>query len=139
MATWQRFEDEAGGLATEVRRIFLASRGHVLATLRRDGSPRVSGVEVAFQGADLTFGSMLGARKAQDLARDGRFALHSTPAEGGDAKISGVAVELLAEGDSHLFRFDLAEVVHTALGEDGKHLLIRLWRPGLAVEEFRRY
>jgi hypothetical protein len=143
MATWQRFEQEASELAVEVRRVFEQSTSHVLATLRRNGSPRVSGIEVQFSGPDLTFGSMLDAVKARDLLRDGRFALHSQPAEGGDAKISGVAVEVTEpsalERGSHLFRFDIEEIVYTALGDDRKHLLIQLWRPGRDVTKFKRY
>lgn len=94
MATWQQFEREAGELASVVRARFEASKSHVLATLRKDGSPRVSGTEVDFQGPDLSFGSMLGAVKAQDLRRDGRCAIHAHPHDDGDAKVAGVAVEI---------------------------------------------
>jgi len=95
MATWEEFAREAPELAAAVRARFTATKHHVLATLRRDGSPRVSGTEVDFRGADLTLGSMSGARKASDLRRDGRFALHANPGDGsmafGDAKLAGVA------------------------------------------------
>ena len=74
MATWKQFESEAPEFAAVIRTRFEAAETHVLATLRRDGSPRVSGSEVAFQGADLSFGSMLNAVKARDLQRDGRCA-----------------------------------------------------------------
>lgn len=141
VATWRQFEFEADELAGLVRRAFQAATGHVLATLRRDGSPRVSGTEVAFDGTDMTIGSMTGAVKARDLQRDGRFALHSSPAESGDAKVSGVAVEVgsAAERGSHLFRLDLEQAVFTSLGDDGKHLLIQVWRPGQPVERVKRY
>lgn len=144
MATWGQFEMEAGELASEVRRVFEASVSHVLATLREDGSPRVSGIEVAFDGADLTLGSMLGAAKAGDLLRDGRFALHAAPAEGGDAKVSGISVEVVdqessAEPESHKFRLELEQAVFTGLGDDAKHLLIQIWRPGKAVRRVKRY
>ena len=71
MATWEEFSAEAPELAAAARRGFQAARHHVLATLRRDGSPRVSGTEVDFRGPDLALGSMGGARKAADLRRDG--------------------------------------------------------------------
>jgi len=54
MATWQQFEREASDLAAEVRRVLTAQVSHVLATVRRDGSPRVSGTEIAFDGPELT-------------------------------------------------------------------------------------
>jgi hypothetical protein len=79
MTSWQQFEIEAPDLAAKVRAKFLAGKEHVLATLRRDGSPRVSGSEVDFKGPDLLIGSMLNAVKARDLQRDGRFAIHASP------------------------------------------------------------
>ncbi|GAA2144508.1 pyridoxamine 5'-phosphate oxidase family protein [Kitasatospora kazusensis] len=138
-----------------VRARFEAHRHHVLATLRKSGAPRVSGTEVRVVGADLTIGSMYGAVKALDLRRDGRFALHSNPGDGtmadGDAKISGVAVEIVDEvevsayesdlpqpppGPYHAFRLGLTEVVLTTV--EGDHLLIRSWRPGEPVKSVTR-
>src|SRR6266516_5864811 len=98
MATWEQFSSEAPELAAAVRARFEAAKHHVLATLRRDGSPRVSGTEVDFHGPELTVGSMWQAVIARDLHRDGRFALHANPGdgsmEGGDVKLSGQAVEV---------------------------------------------
>ena len=163
MATWREFETEAPELATAVRARFVASRHHVLATLRRDGSPRVSGTEVAFHGDDLTTGSMWEAVKARDLQRDGRFAVHANPGDGsmagGDAKLAGVAVELGDEdkraysggdagggeedrgppGPYHLFRLDLHEAVLTSLHPDGDRLVIETWRPGRPVQRVERH
>lgn len=143
MATWQRFETEQSELAGRVREVFEASASHVLATLRRNGAPRVSGIDIAFDGADLTFGSMPLAMKALDLQRDGRFALHATPRDGGDAKVSGIAIERttpdqVAGGASHHFRADIEEVVFTSLSDDGERLLVRWWRPGQPVQKFLR-
>ncbi|MBP0454787.1 pyridoxamine 5'-phosphate oxidase family protein [Kitasatospora sp. RG8] len=156
MATWQDFEHEAPDLASAVRARFEANKHHVLATLRKDGSPRVSGTEVEFVGADLTLGSMFGAVKARDLQRDGRFALHAHPGdatmEGGDSKVSGRAVEITDEvelaaweadlpepppGPFHAFRLELEQVVHTTVGED--HLWITSWRPGEPVKRIQRH
>lgn len=149
MATWQEFESEAGELASAVRARFEAAETHVLATLRKDGSPRVSGSEVGFCDPDLWFGSMLNAVKAHDLRRDGRCAIHAHPQEGGDAKVAGVAVEVTdpeekrgyttgsePPGDFHAFRLDLREAVLTAV--HGDELVVELWRPGAAVRTFRR-
>ncbi len=147
MATWQQFADDAPELAAAVRARFEATKHHVLATLRPDGAPRVSGTEVEFAGPDLTMGSMLDAVKAKDLRRDGRFALHANPGDGsmdgGDAKVAGLAVDV-REGDreepreSHLFRLDLRDVVLTSLHPDGDRLVIELWRPGEPVKRIER-
>jgi hypothetical protein len=148
-ARWEEFAAEAPELAAAVLARFEAARHHVLATLRSDGSPRVSGTEVGFNGGDLTLGSMYGAVKARDLRRDGRFALHANPGdgsmEGGDAKVGGVAEEVLGEelapyadeqtppGSFHLFRLHLAEAVLTSVHPDGDRLVIESWRPGDGV------
>jgi hypothetical protein len=142
MPTWTEVSAAAPELAAAVEARFRAARHHVLATLRRDGSPRVSGTEVGFGDGELRLGSMWQAVKARDLRRDGRFALHANPGDGsmagGDAKVSGVAVEVPehdAAGTSHLFRLDVREVVLTSVHADGDRLVIETWRPD---EGYRR-
>lgn len=137
MATWKQFDTAAPELAAEIRARFEAHETHVLATLRKDGSPRVSGSEVTFTGDELTFGSMPGARKAHDLLRDGRCAIHAHPAQG-DAKIAGIAVAVPAEG-YHAFRLDLTEAILTSVDEEHGLLKVQLWRPGHEVEIFTRH
>lgn len=156
MATWQQFNDDSSPLAATVRTRLRSAQHHVLATLRKDGSPRVSGTEVSWRGPDLVLGSMPGAVKAQDLRRNGRFALHANPGDGSmstpDVKLSGHAVEVLGEelrawvrevdppsADSHLFRLDITEIVTTEVGDDQQHLLIKLWRPDRGIVVFKRY
>src|SRR4051812_47526288 len=110
MPSWSAFEAEAPELAA-LARGYLDARVHkTLATLRRDGSPRISGTEAEFRDGDLWIGSMWMARKAQDLRRDPRFALHSgseDPADwSGDTKVAGRMVEVEAgtpEQPSHAF------------------------------------
>jgi hypothetical protein len=149
VTTWQDVEDAAPDLAGRVRALFEAHRHHTLATLRADGSPRISGIETAFADGQLTFGSMPRARKSADLRRDPRFALHSAtvdPAEGeeaqwpGEAKIAGRAVPAgaITEGpEGDLFRVDVSEVVHTHLDPDATRLVVEWWTPrdGLRVVE----
>jgi pyridoxamine 5'-phosphate oxidase-like protein len=97
MATWQAFAAAAPSLADRIHKRFTSAESHILATLRRDGSPRVSGSEVNFREGSLYIGSMYDAVKARDLQRDGRFALHAhpgDPAAGGDAKLAGIATEV---------------------------------------------
>lgn len=146
MADWQEFTETAPELAKQVRARFEAAESHVLATIRRDGSPRVSGTEVEFTGRHIMLGSMLDARKARDLRRDGRFAIHACPGSTGDVKLAGVAAEVTdpveieaVQGDAppcHLFCLDLAEVVMTKV--ENTTLVITLWRPGEPLVRFER-
>src|SRR5204862_1423546 len=101
VTAWRDVEASAPELAERVRGLFDTHRHKTLATLRADGSPRISGIETAFEDGELVFGSMANARKGADLRRDPRFALHSAtvdPVEGaeaqwpGEAKISGRAI-----------------------------------------------
>ncbi|MEO1061894.1 MAG: pyridoxamine 5'-phosphate oxidase family protein [Actinomycetota bacterium] len=98
MDRWKDLVDAEPELAERVAARFASAKHHVLATLRRDGSPRVSGTEIQFFDGDLTIGMMPGSVKALDLGRDGRCALHAHPGDGsmdgGDAKVSGVAFEV---------------------------------------------
>jgi hypothetical protein len=146
MATWKEFETSAPDLARAARSRFEATKHHVLATLRKDGSPRVSGTEVAFLRTELTIGSMPGSVKSRDLLRDARFALHANPGDGsmtgGDSKLSGdailspgIAADSTQPGADY-FRLDILEVVHTDV--QGDELVIRVWRPGEEVREIRR-
>lgn len=155
MTTWQEFAAEAPELAKTVRVRLKAAKHHVLATLRLDGSPRVSGTEVAWRGPDLTLGSMPGARKALDLRRDPRFALHGNPGDGSmmapDVKLAGRAVEVTGDEqrawvaevkppseDSHLFRLELTEVTTTGVSADQTHLIIQHWTPTEGTRVFTR-
>jgi Pyridoxamine 5'-phosphate oxidase len=159
MATWSEIEASAPELAGRARAAFDAHKHKVLATLRRDGSPRISGIEADFADGQLWLGMMPGSRKALDLRRDPRLALHSPSVDpptddpgswAGDAKLSGRAVEVddpavlerMGAGDqageAHLFRVDIAELVHTRVGEPADHLVIELWREGQGLRTMRR-
>jgi hypothetical protein len=150
MATWKDFEVEEPAFAAKVRALFDARRHKTIATLRADGSPRISGIEVEFKDGELLFGSMAGARKGADLVRDPRFALHGPtvdPPEGhpsgwpGEAKVAGRAVlagDLEGEASGQLFRAELDEVVLTRLTDAGDRLLIEVWRPGVPLRRIER-
>ena len=147
MAGWDELVAAAPELAARVQGRFAASKHNLVATLRRDGSPRISGIEVQHSGGQLWVGMMGGSRKAADLQRDPRLALHSAPVDlelvDGDAKVSGRAHEVVdrAEieawlgdlgseppGPFHLFRVDVEEVAIMRVERD--HLVIDAWRPG---------
>ena len=155
MASWAEVEAEAPELAALARTFFDAFTHKTLATLRRDGAPRISGTEVEFSNGEAWLGSMWRAVKALDLQRDPRFALHTGSDEPsdwkGDAKLAGVAEEITdselvrkhngaaaEQGPSHLFRLDLREVSTVGLNDDRSGLVIALWTPDGGVREIRR-
>jgi pyridoxamine 5'-phosphate oxidase-like protein len=150
MAVWQDVEQAEPEFARRVRALFDAHKHKTIATLRADGSPRISGIESAFEDGDLVFGSMPSSRKGADLRRDPRFALHSAtvdPVEGsealwpGEAKISGRAIAdgPLTEGpDGDRFRADIAEAVHTHLNEEATLLVIEWWTPTRGLRRIER-
>jgi hypothetical protein len=155
MATWQSIEQQEPAFAERVRTLFDAGKHKTIATLRADGSPRISGIECEFVDGDLRFGSMTGARKGADLRRDPRFALHSPnlhPVEGkesewpGEAKVAGTAVpsgpvkaDDSSEGpDGEMFVADIHEVVITCLNADATKLVVESWTPKRGLARIER-
>ena len=155
MPSWDELAAQAPELAGRVVARFAASRHNLVATLRRDGAPRISGVEVQHSGGQLWIGMMGGSRKAADLQRDPRLALHSAPVDlelrEGDAKVSGRAVEVVdpdeiaawlgdlgsqPPGPFHLFRVEVDEV--SIVTVHGDHLVIDAWRPDRGAWQVER-
>ena len=152
VATWNDVTRAAPELALAVQRSFDAHIHKTLATLRADGSPRISGQEASFRDGDLWLGMMPDSRKAKDLQREPRLALHSATVDpempDGDAKLAARAEEVADQetfdwfiGEEqaekgqeppqpfHLFRVDIVEIVLTTLGGDPPdHLVIETWR-----------
>jgi hypothetical protein len=154
MARWSEVEREVPELVAIAREFLDAGVHKTLATLRRDGSPRISGTEIVLRDGDLWFGSMWQALKARDLQRDPRFALHSPsvdpPAWRGDAKLSGRVEEVTdpemvarlnegaPPGPSHLFRADVTELSVVRPAEGGDSLLVESWHEGRGVRRVER-
>jgi hypothetical protein len=147
MATWAEFEAAQPEFASRVRAL-MASRKHLtMATLRGDGSPRISGTEVEFVDGQLRIGSMPGAVKALDLRRDPRVAVHGPtddPPAGdptgwkGEAKVSGAAIEFESGDTAHRFLIHIHEAVITRLNEAGNRLVIESWTPGRGYRRLER-
>ena len=154
MPTWREIEAAEPEFAARVQKLFDAGRHKTIATLRADGSPRISGIECEFADGEVRFGSMPAARKGADLKRDPRFALHGPtfhPVEGkegewpGEAKIAGRAVPAGAvpageDGeapDGEMFTADITEVVITHLNDEANKLVVESWTParGLRIVE----
>jgi len=152
MARWSEVEAEAHELAARARRILDVHVNKTLATLRRDGSPRVSAIEIEFVDGEMMMGSMWRAVKALDLLRDPRFSLHAAfGSELGDAKLAGRVEEITdpervavingpkaPPSPSHLFRADITELVVTHIGEPADHLVIESWHAGRGIERLVR-
>ena len=151
MASWSEIEAAEPAFAARVRERFDAEKHKTIATVRADGGPRISGIEVEFADGELTFGSMPHARKGADLKRDPRFALHSAsvaPPEGkealwaGDAKLAGLAVYVgPIEGEAvsgDRYRADLREVVLTRLNPTATALRVEWWTPEKGLQAIER-
>jgi hypothetical protein len=146
MATWKEFAAAEPEFAAKVRSLFDAGRHKTIATLRADGSPRISGIECEFTDDDLRFGSMAHSRKGADLLRDPRFALHGPtfhPVEGkegdwpGEAKIAGRVLHRAEEGHD-LFLADITEVAVTHLNPEASRLVVDSWTPQRGLRTVER-
>jgi hypothetical protein len=158
MASFADFEKEEPDFAARVRAAFDAHVHKILATLRADGAPRVSGIETRFTDGELWLAGMTRSVKFVDLRRDPRMALHSGSDDpdtfAADAKVSGRATEVTDPAELaafageaevpveaqpfELFRIDLEQVVLTGLSDAKDALVITSWRPGQGLRETRR-
>jgi hypothetical protein len=162
VASWQQVTAEAPALAAAAEERFAAHRHKLLATLRRDGSPRLSGIEATFVSGELFLGMMPDSRKGADLRRDPRLALHSGSPDPddadpsvwvGDAKLSGHAIEVtdpetvrlfvgeqaqIPPGSFDLFRVDVQDLTTIRVGDPPDHLVIETWREGRGIQRIER-
>jgi hypothetical protein len=147
VTNWSEVEHAAPELAGRVGALLSRGKHKTLATVRRDGSPRLCGIETEFEDGELRLGMMPGSRKLADVTRDPRIALHSPsvdPPEGnpagwpGEARVSGRVrrVDKSGEGpDGTYFAVDVTELVLVEIAPSNDRLIITSWRPG---EEVRR-
>jgi hypothetical protein len=147
VTAWRDVERDEPDFAQRVRALFDMRRHKTIATARADGSPRISGIEAAFEDGELVFGSMPNARKGADLRREPRFALHSAtidPVEGseaqwpGEAKVSGRAVLADQGPDGDRFHADIDAVVHTHLNPEATMLVVEWWTPSNGLKRIDR-
>jgi hypothetical protein len=166
MTTWDDVHAATPELAELVRARIEEHGLAYLATLRADGSPRISGIEPLFADGELWLGMMDGSRKAADLLRDPRLELHGATVDkavtAGDVRVSGRAVEVdetaqatfrrrFAEhngqepppGPFHLFRVDVTRLACTRPGPgpggEVDHLDIDTWTVDRGVSHVDRY
>lgn len=149
MPSWADFEAAEPELAEKVRERFGIRKHKTMASLRKDGSPRISGIETEFAAGELYLGIMPDSRKLHDLRHDPRLALHSPtddpPADQpaawrGEAKITGVAHEVADPRvtDAARIRIDIREVAFTHLNASGDRLVVESWRAGGGRRQIER-
>jgi Pyridoxamine 5'-phosphate oxidase len=163
MATWNEFSAEAPEIADLAERRLVATGLMMLATLRRDGFPRISPMEPVIAGERLTLhdgrmwlGMMVDSTKSRDLQRDGRFSLHTATADKmvteGDVKLWGIATQVtdhdtLARFSDDIFvsvgyRFDVGKfdafdvdlLGASSVGVEDEVMYVRTWQPGKGVD-----
>jgi hypothetical protein len=143
MARWKEIETDAPEFARRLRGRFEMGTNKTIATLRPDGAPRISAIELQFEDGEITFGMMGESRKLADVRRDPRIAVHSPtiePPQGaadwpGDAKLAGKVAEIPPPEPNQypgagFFRIDITEVSLTYVGDPADHLVIESWHPG---------
>lgn len=144
MTSRAEFRLQAPDLAHVVQQTFAVRKHATMATIRRDGGPRLSGTEVDFnEDGEIYLGMMAGARRATDLRRDPRVAVHC-PTEDpptadpagwlGDGKIAARALEV----EPHRFRLDIEHIVLTRVAPGAEELEITTWCPESGVHVQRR-
>lgn len=139
MTSWADLAADAPDFASRLRVLFDSGTNKTIATLRSDGSPRISGIELQLTDGRATLGMMGGSRKLADARRDNRVAIHSPTLEppadphawAGEAKLSGLLIE-----DADWFELDITEAVITRVAEGG--LVVESWHPGRGHTVTRR-
>jgi hypothetical protein len=138
---WSVVVAGAPELAEAVQARFALNRHHVIATIRRDGSPRVSGTEVEIDDT-VHIGMMVASRKLADVRRDPRVEIHCAPLTDdpdlGDVKLKGVLVERgpIVEPDGTLFDLAIGQVTQVCVDDD--ELVVTTWTPAAGVRVVRR-
>lgn len=149
MASWHVVDQGAPEFAAKVQARFEAGTNKTLATLRRDGAPRISATEMEVADGEVTVGMMASSVKLFDVRHDPRVAIQSPTLEPpsddptswpGDAKLSGSLVEIPpppagAHPGAGYFRLDITEAALTYVGSPADHLVIESWD---AVQGWRR-
>lgn len=153
MKSWKEFSLEEPELADCGKHMFLQTRDHVglgfLATLRKDGAPRLHPVSLVFSNDRLFVFIPSKSPKCGDLIRDGRYAMQAFPAPediyGKEFYISGLAKHILdlsirqgiiantgihVEEHEQLFELFLDRAMYTILVErdtPNEHPSHRIW------------
>ena len=146
MTTWAALTADAPAFANRLKTIFQAGTNKTMATLRRDGSPRISGTELEFTDDRVTLGMMPESRKLADVLRDPRVSIHSPTIEpppgtlgNGDAKFSALLVPIeQPEGGLPGAYFEVLFRDAAVMWVEDNELVIESWVPGRGLTVARR-
>jgi hypothetical protein len=162
MRRWAEFEEAAPELAALGRELIERFRFVFLATIRKDGGPRVNPVEAHFVHGDLALVTVPRTLKALDLLRDPRAFVHTPILEPnlgtpGEFKLRARAVEIgepalveaVAEtverasgyrppGDWHFFALDVESAVFHRYDEAEEIHHVLRWTPERGLEQSTR-
>lgn len=151
---WSELAQAQPELAELGRRKLLDPGVVLVATIRRDGSPRLSAVEPFLLDGELWLSMLLDSTKARDLLRDPRVLVHSVvtgrTGSDGEFKLRGTArphtepdlqsryAAAVAEslgwrpvpGRFHLFAVDIADVTFLRYDDATGDQFVARWPPG---------
>jgi hypothetical protein len=154
---WRDLELAAPEIAEPAKTRLDDARVALLATLREDGSPRISPIEPFFTEGHLLFGAMAWTLKVRDLERDPRCTLHSAitgPSAGeGELKLYGWAIE--ADDDlraacregwwteepheaARVFTLTVEEAAFVTWDYEGGEMTVRRWSPDAGFKTSQR-
>ena len=154
---WRDLETAAPEIAELGKERFDQARVALLATLRKDGSPRISPVEPVLTQRHLLFGAMSWSLKTHDLLRDPRCVLHSAitgPDSGeGELKLYGRASEADDETRNScqegwwvarppdaatVFDLNIGQAAFISWDTEDGQMTVRRWSPQHGYTETRR-
>ena len=155
--TWRELETAAPVIARLGRERLERAGVALLATVREDGSPRISPVEPYLSQGQLLFGAMSWSLKTRDLVRDPRCTLHSAitgpdNAEG-ELKLHGRAITVDPEvragcpdgwwhGQSPpsatVFAMTIQEAAFVSWDTQQGRMTVLRWSPGRGLIETSR-
>jgi hypothetical protein len=154
VAAWAEVAHQAAPLVALVEGVLAARRMKTLATIRRDGAPRLSEISGAFVREGELWLGLIPSAKERDLARDPRCSVHcgspgdewaasarvsgrATRAEPGDIDRLGLARNS-DEPRFSLFRLDVTEVVVTRPDPGTGLILVEWWTPANGMSRLTR-
>ena len=160
MKSWDEFKHENPELAMTGRRLLFQSSPHIgyafLATLRKDGAPRLHPVSIILYNDHLYVMIPTTSPKCADLLHDGRFALQAFPPPENESyeefylsgcalTIEDISLRQALISDTHikaienevLFEFHLDRAMYSRLVNQGtkdEHPLHQKWHAGGSFE-----